>query len=414
MDQDAEQLESKSHKFKIIGAILVIGILTSGGIYLYITRGLISTDDAFVDGRVYTITPRVAGYITELLVEDNQKVEKGQKLVQLDPTEYEVAMAEAKANVAEAEFTQTSLQIGVPLELSQTEYKVKGAQAELETLHNNLAVRQQDEAAAAQELQRTMAERDKAELDWQRMTELRKSRAISQSAMDETETRRRTTIAQVGAAEAKLQAARNQITALRSDMVRLNANIHLAETGGEQAKIREKQSQAQKARIDLAKARLNQAKLNLSYTTITSPTDGFVTRKKIEAGVMVSRGQALFTVVPLTPEDIWVTANFKETQLTDVRPGQSVKIEVDTFPEHALTGVVDSIMAGTGAVFSLFPPENASGNYVKVVQRVPVKIRFDENSRSAIPHLRIGLSVIPTIDTNRRGADEQVRSAESQ
>ena len=155
--------------------------------------------------------------------------------------------------------------------------------------------------------------------------------------------------------------------------------------------------QAQKARVELAETQVRQAELNLEYTVIKSPADGLVTRKKIEPGIYVSRGQQLFSVVSLDPADIWVTANYKETQLTHVRPGQQVEIRVDAYPGVTFGGTVDSIMAGTGAVFSLFPPENATGNFVKVVQRLPVKIKLDDRQGTSSPVLRVGMSVIPTI-----------------
>jgi membrane fusion protein, multidrug efflux system len=392
------KISTESNRFKIL-ILLMIVLLTVGAGYFWWTKGLVSTDDAYVDGRIFTLTPRVAGYVTQIGVEDNQQVTKGQTLVTLDPTEYEVALAEAKANIAEAEFTLASLELGVPLELCQTEQRVKGAQAELATLNNNLAVRQKEEEAAVQDVNRYTAEREKASIDLQRMTGLRKSSSVSQSSLDDAETRFASAAAQVGAAQARVQGAQNQIAALKSDMSRLVANVKLAETGEDQARIRARQVEAQKARVDLARTRVKQAELNLGYTVITSPTDGYVTRKKIEPGVMVSRGQLLFAVVPLTPEDTWVTANYKETQLTRVKAGQRATIEVDTFPGMKLTGIVDSIMSGTGAVFSLFPPENATGNFVKVVQRIPVKIRIDNNSMGRLPVLRMGMSVISTIDT---------------
>ncbi len=391
--------ESNNNK-RLKIALIAIAILASAAAgYYYWSLPYVSTDDAYVDGRIFTLTPRVAGYVTRLAVEDNQRVTKGEDLVFLDPTDYEVALAEAKANLAEAEYTLTSLKLGVPLELSQTEQKVLGAQAEIATLENNLAARRRDEDAAAQDLKRLMAEKDKAALDLRRMTELRKGHAISQSVLDETQTKMETATASVGAAEAKVEAVKKQIAALTSDKQRLLANVKLAQTGEEQAVIRSKQVEAQQARVDLAATKVKQAELNLEYTTIKSPTDGFVTRKKIEAGVMVARGQALFAVVPLDLSNTWVTANYKETQLSNVKVGQPVTIEVDTYDHTTLKGTVDSIMAGTGAAFSLFPPENATGNFVKVVQRIPVKITINGTEKGKLPQLRVGMSVIPTIDT---------------
>lgn len=392
---------SNNKKLKITIAIVVASLLIiGGGVYYFLTKGHVSTDDAFIDGHIFSVTPRVAGYVISVDVDDNQEVKEGDPLVSLDPTEYEVAVAEARANLAESKFTLTSLELGVPLELSQTEQKVRGAESELNTLNKNLETKNQEEDAANQDLLKAQAEHDKAMIDFRRMNELLKGQAISQSTMDEVETRVQTTLAQVNAARAKAEAVKRQKAALLSDKDRLQANIRLASTGEDQAKIRSRQVEAQQARVELAAARLHQAELNLGYTNIKSPTHGFVTRKKVEPGQMVSRGQPLMAIVPLNPKLIWVTANYKETELYGVKPGQLVSIEVDTYSGVKFKGRVDSIMSGTGAAFSLFPPENATGNYVKIVQRIPVKIVFDTKEPNPFPALRIGMSVVPTIYTD--------------
>jgi len=200
------------------------------------------------------------------------------------------------------------------------------------------------------------------------------------------------------AVQSLADAATRRLDVITADIKRLQAAIELAATGQDQAAIQGKQAAAQRAKVDLARERVRQAELNLSYTKIVAPVTGHVTKKQIEAGRMVAAGQALMTVVPLDPGELWVTANYKETQLRDVRPGQKVTLVVDTYSGRELTGHVDSIMAGTGSVFSLFPTENASGNYVKVVQRIPVKIVFDKTS-GAMPPLRLGMSVVPVIHT---------------
>jgi membrane fusion protein (multidrug efflux system) len=382
--------------------IFVLVILVGGGILYYIwTRGKISTDDAYVDGHIYTITPRVSGYVTEVLVTDNQRVKKGQFLVTLDPTPSEVALAEARAALAEAEATLTSLDLGVPLELAQTDQRVRAAQAELNSLRKTVGMVTQQEEAAEQELKRAQAENEEALLDLRRMADLRKGNAISQSTLDKAQTLYDTSLAKVRSAKATRDSLKDRRDSLTSDLSRQEANIKLAATGKDVADIKSRQVKAQNAKVDLAKARVKQAELDLSYTNIPSPTDGFITRKGVEPGLMASKGQPLMAVVPLHPEEIWVTANYKETQLTDVLPGQPVEIKVDTYPGVIIKGKVDSIMAGTGAAFSLFPPENASGNFVKVVQRIPVKITIDEDDHDSLPALRIGMSVVPTIFTRK-------------
>ena len=375
-------------------AIVVCGL----GYYLY-TRGSISTDDAFIDGKVHPITPRVAGYVNAVPVTDNQLVAAGDVLVVLDPTDYQVALAQAKADLASAEAQLTAQELGVPLQLSQTSSKVTGARAQLESEQRSYdqAVKERD--AAKQQVNEAEAQVDQDKLDYDRTNRLRHQDVVSQSDLDAIENKRRGHEAILRAARAKADAADRRLESITADIKRLRSAIVLAQTGQEQAVIQDKEAAAQRAKVDLAREKVRQAELNLAYTRIVSPVAGHVTKKQIESGRLVAAGQALMTVVPLDPGELWVTANYKETQLRDVRPGQKVTMEVDTYPGREISGTVDSIMAGTGAVFSLFPTENASGNYVKIVQRIPVKIVFDKGN-GALPNLRLGMSVVPTIHTN--------------
>jgi len=332
----AEQPPAKGfgRRKKIFAGLFAVFALAALGYYLH-ARSRVNTDDAQVDGHIYTISPRVPGYVVEVLVNDNELVEKDQPLVRIDPVEYEVALAEA----------------------------VSG-----------LSTLQEDSASAGQEVQSAQSELSLAQLDLDRNRELLKSNAVAQSAFDQAKTKSDTARAKVLAAQARLAAI------------------------GSGGKVSVKST-----KIEAQKARVRQASLDLEHTTILAPARGYVTRKAVERGNMVSKGQPLLSLVPLDAGEIWITANFKETQLTDVRPGQKVDIEVDAYPGVELKGTVDSIMAGSGASFSLFPPENAAGNYVKVVQRVPVKITLDAKQDSAkageLPPLRVGMSVYPTIHT---------------
>jgi len=314
---------------KMLVALLALLSLAALGYYLH-SRSRVSTDDAQIDGHIYTISPRVPGYVVEVLVTDNQLVEKDQPLVRIDPVEYEVALADAVAGLSSLE---------------------------------------EDSASAGQDVQSAQSEFSLAQLDLNRNRDLLRAQSISQSAFDQ--------------AQSKADTARAKL---------LSAQAKLAGIGhGGKASVKS-------SRIEAQKAKVRQASLNLEYATIVAPARGFVTRKAVEPGNMLSKGQPLMALVPLDPGEIWVTANFKETQLTQVRPGQPVSIEVDAFPGRELTGRVDSIMAGTGASFSLFPPENAAGNYVKVVQRIPVKIALDNGTKdNPLPPLRVGMSVLPTI-----------------
>ena len=393
---DAESRKNNNHKRTLV--LIVILLIAAAGLgYYWWSRGRVTTDDAYVDGHIFSITPRIAGYVTTVLVTDNQKVKKGDPLLSLDTTEYEVALAEAKASLAEAESTLTSLELGVPLEMSQTTQRVRGAQSQLESLRKTLDKTLKDEEAAFQDLRRAEAVYDLSMIDLRRTKELARTKVVPDSRLDEAEAAARSNDAQVGAARAKLESVRKQRASLEAEIDGLKANVALAATGEDVAVIKARQVEAQKAKVQLARSRLKQAELDLAYTTVPSPVDGYVTRKKVESGLMVSRGQPLMAVVPLSPEELWITANYKETQLTKVHPGQEVIVKVDTYPGVQFKGRVDSIMAGTGSVFSLFPPENATGNFVKVVQRIPVKITLDLKDQEAPPSLRIGMSVIPTI-----------------
>ncbi|MEL7639375.1 MAG: HlyD family secretion protein [Solidesulfovibrio sp.] len=384
-----------SKRKRIALAVVAVLVLASFGYYLY-TRSLIATDDAFVDGRVHPITPRVAGYVNEVPVTDNQLVAPGDVLVVLDPTDYQVALAQAKADLAAAESQLAAQDLGVPLQLSQTSSKVDSARAQLESQQRGLdqAVKERD--AAEELVAQIQAQLDQDKLDFTRISQLRHKDVVSQSDLDNIENKRRGHEAELRAAAAKAAAAGRGLESIKAEIKRLQSQIDLAKTGEDQAVIQAKEAAAQKARVELAREKVRQAELNLGYTRIVSPVSGHVTKKQIESGRLVAAGQALMTVVPLDAGELWVTANYKETQLKNVHPGQRVTMEVDTYPGRQVTGTVDSIMAGTGSVFSLFPTENASGNYVKIVQRIPVKIVFDKEN-GELPKLRLGMSVVPTI-----------------
>lgn len=381
-------------KRKIMLAVL-LAIVCFGAVQYVRSMGKVSTDDAFVDGRIYQITPRVDGYITRDLVEDNQLVEEGQPLLLLDPVGYEVGVAQARADLAAAEAQLASLRKSVPLQINQTEFQVTGARAQLDSLLRGLDQARLEEAAAKQMVLQAEAGFKNAELSFNRLSSLRQDGIVAQSALDEAQAALDSARAQVRAARDRALAAGRNAASLSEDVARLRANIGLAQTGHEVASIKDLEVAAQEARVELARQKVRKAELDLGYTRILAPAKGHVTKKKIQAGQLVAAGQPIMALVPLNPDQLWVTANFKETQLEKVRPGQRVTVVVDTFSSREFTGRVDSVMAGTGAVFSLFPPENAMGNYVKVVQRIPVKIVLDPVN--ATEPLRLGMSVVPTI-----------------
>ena len=311
--------------------------------YLRFIAPFESTDDAFIDGYTTLISPRVSGPVVNLLVTDNQEVKTGDVLVEIDPSDYEVSVALAQADLAAAQSQLDSAKAQVAV----NESKVVQAQAAV------IAAEAQNEKAAA---------------DLKRYQTV-ESRAVSKTDYD-------LTVSQARSADANLQAANSQVKAAEADVALSKANVETAS-----------------ATILQAQAKLRQAELNLSYTKIVAPFDGRITARTVQEGNYLSPGQALFALVP---RYVWVTANFKETQLTYMRPGQPVTVTVDAYPGQNFRAKVDSLQAGTGARFSLLPPENAVGNYVKVVQRVPVKIVFDEELPTNLD-ISPGMSVVPTV-----------------
>ncbi len=332
----ANQLNKKGKLIHAVVIVVMIGIAL-GAFYIISNMNIVTTDDAYLEGRIHSIAPKISGTVSQVHVEDNQNVKKGELLIEIDPADYE-----AKVNEAEAKW-------------EAEEARLVDAEANINSTIANLQMK-------VTSLHQALLDKNRAE-------------ALYKDAVMPKEKYEKVITAYDLAVNA-LKAAKEQLKKARS-LKDLELSL-----------IKEK------------KAALETAQLNLSYTKIYSPADGYVTEKSVEAGNQVQPSQPLMAIVAL--RDIWVVANYKETQLKNVRVGQKVRIKVDTYPGKIFTGRVDSIMAGTGAAFSLFPPENALGNYVKVVQRIPVKIIFDKSTDSR--HiLRVGMSVVPQIITK----DEQ-------
>lgn len=325
------------------GALVGLAVLVAlaARYYFVAFRPYESTDDAFIDGHAISISPKVAGHVTQLLINDNQIVHKGDRLLQIDPRDYEVRREAARANLAAARSRQAQALSLVTV-------------AEAQSAQDHAAV-----AAATAEARRTQA-------DLERYRAVEK-RAISQQQLDAA-------VAAEQAATATLEVALKKAAMSEAEIGLAKSQIVIADTGVEQSAVA-----------------IRQAELELSYTTITAPADGWVTHRSVEVGQYLQAGQGVLAIVA---EHVWVTANFKETQLARIKPGQRVSIHLDAVPHRQFKGHVDSIQAGTGAQFSLLPPENAAGNYVKVVQRVPVKIVFDEPD---LPTLPLGASAVPAI-----------------
>jgi len=339
----------KRHKAAAVLIIMIAAGSFIGGRWWVRSKTHVTTDDAYIEAHIHQVSSRIPGHVLGVLVADNQRVSSGDMLVELDPADYDTA--------------------------------VRKAVSELDTAVNDDSKDQAKLGSARANEQLVTARLELARKNLERGADLYKRGVISKQDLDDLETAERV-------AEANLSDARDTVRSAQ-------AAVGLQPGGTRQASVKEK------------KAALRQAELALSYTKITSPSDGYVTKKYVEPGNNVQPGQPLLAVVNL--DDSWVVANYKESQLQYVRPGQPVEFEVDAYPGRVFKGRVDSIMAGTGAAFSLLPPENATGNFVKIVQRVPVKIVID---RSSDPEhlLRVGMSVVPTIVTGR-SAHEVINDA---
>jgi membrane fusion protein, multidrug efflux system len=369
-----------------------------------------STDDAQIDAHIIPMSARVGGTVLEVLVRDNQQVEAGTVLVKIDPKDYEVAVEKAKADLASAQSAALAARTGVPIAHTTTGSQVSSSQAQVEMAQAGILVDEKQVGAAharanAAEAHRAEAQANntKASRDLDRMKQLIAKDEVSQQQYDAAVAAADASKAAVDSARADAAAAAQAVQVAESHQVQAKAQLDgaraalaAAQTAPEQVAITRAQASSAEARVQMAQAALDQAELNLSYTTIKASVAGQVSKKSVEPGQVIQAGQPLMALVPL--EDIWVTANFKETQLKNMRPGQPVTISVDAFGGRKYQGHVESFSAATGEKFSLLPPENATGNYVKVVQRVPVKILFDKG-QDPEHQLRPGMSAEPTVIT---------------
>ena len=347
-----EQRRSKARPFVRIGMVVIAILVIAGGLYYYeSTKDVESTDDAYTDGRVMTITSRVTGTVTSLDVNDNQFVHKGDALIHIDPRDYEATLEQAqgqmdaaRGQLAAAEQGFAVAKISFPARLAQAEAQLKDAQANL----------------------------FKAQTDYRRQTSLPRAATTGQQ-VDYAAAALRSAEAQVVSAEASVQ----QATPVAPNIAQTGAQVK--QLGGT---------------MKQAEAAIRSAQLNLEWCVVRAPQDGWITKRNVEIGNYVQPGAQIFSIVS---PDLWITANFKENQLNRMRPGQHVTIDVDSYPSLKLEGHVDSVQLGSGSKFTAFPPENATGNFVKIVQRVPVKIIVDSGLDPNLP-LPLGISVEPTID----------------
>jgi membrane fusion protein (multidrug efflux system) len=388
---------ARRRRFRRILLFTVIGlILVAGGILLYrYFAAYESTDDAEIDGYIYPVSTRVTGYVVRVTVDNNQFVQAGTVLAQLDPKDYDVAVVNAKATWANVRAASEAARINVPLTSVNTSSQLSSAQSDVENVQSGLAAAERQFEAAQATLRQAEANDLKAQDDVTRYKPLAEKDEIPQQQYTQAVDTQKATAAAIEAARASAAAAEQAVTGARTRVAQAEAELHYAETRPQQISLQQSRAQAADAQAEQAQAALQQAQLNLQYTTVVAPVSGVVGQRSVQPGQNVSPGQQLMTIVPLDSENIWVTANFKETQLTYMQPGQPVKISVDTYG-RSYDGHVLNIGGATGSRFSLLPPENATGNYVKVVQRIPVKIVF-EKGQDPQHLLRPGMSVEPKV-----------------
>ena len=391
-------------------AIVVVLLAIAGVVvWMFLTAGRESTDDAQVEAHVTQIAARVGGTVIKVPVEDNQLVEPGTTLVELDPRDYQVAVDKARAELADAEATALAAQSTVPITsttaashvatarsgiaqaqggVAATEREGDAAKARLVTAQARVREAEANAAKSASDVERLRGLLAKDEVSKQQFESTAAAAAAQKAAADSARS-------QVAEAEAGIRVAESKLAQAHAGEQQARAELQTAQTGPSQIAGTKARAASAEAHVQTARANLAQAELNWQYATVKAPARGVVSKKSINGGQVVQAGQPLMALVQL--DDVWIIANFKETQLKDMHPGQRVTIHVDAY-DRELTGKVESLAGATGARFSLLPPENATGNFVKVVQRVPVKVVLDAG-QDPDHRLRPGMSVGPTVYT---------------
>jgi membrane fusion protein (multidrug efflux system) len=398
----------KVRRLLAVGGVVALAVIV--GLFLYF-HNRETTDDAQVDGHITPMASKVYGRVAQVLVDDNQPVKAGQILVKIDPRDYQAALDQAKASLGLAESEARSAGVDVPKTRetvasgnSSADAQLMGAEADLARAEATYEQAQTADLAWAQaNADKSRANAELAKADLARYLPLMEKGEISKqqydaakAGADGTASALEADIQKQAQAQRNVQVAKAQRDAAKARVEQAHAGVATAHADIRQVSMKSADAQAKLAKVEQARAQLDAAQLNLSYTEITAPVDGVATHKQVEPGQIVQAGQGLLVVVPL--ESVWVTANFKETQLKKMKAGQKAEVKVDTYGK-TFTGHVDSISGATGSVLSLLPPENATGNYVKVVQRIPVKIVLDPISRDKAV-LRPGMNVDATVITN--------------
>ena len=385
-----------NRRFIVIGVVL---LLVLGAIFFYWRSTFTEdTDDAQVDGNLYQVSSRISGHVIKVYVDDNQQVQAGQALVDIDPTDYQVALNQAQADLANAEAQYTQASTNVPITSTTVGTNVTTAASDVKGSADTVAQLEKQVEAASARVTQAKANAQKAQDDVDRYTPLVQKDVISKQQFDAAVAAAAAAKASVAEAEANVFAQQNAVSNARQRLAQAQAQSQQSvKNAPGQIRVEQSRAAAAAAAVKQAQARVQQAQLNLSYTHIVAPSAGIVNKKNVQIGGNVSVGQDLMTIIPLT--DLWVTANFKETQLAKMRPCQAVSIKVDAYGGRKFSGYIRQIGGATGSMLSLFPPENATGNYVKVVQRIPVRIDFTRLMQEDGDYvLRPGLSVTPDVE----------------
>jgi membrane fusion protein (multidrug efflux system) len=397
-EEDRRGFFQKHPAAKPIVFLVALVTIVLVGWFWWESRQWEETDDAQIDGHIYPISARVSGQVIKVNYDDGQFVHKGDVLVVIDPTDYTVALERARADYQDYQAQAAAARFGVPVSSVGSFSQIRSASADMASAQAGVAAAQKQAEAAQSQVIEAQADAEKLNTDVGRYRQLLGKREISQQQFDAAIASATAANATVKSRESSLLAAEAQVKVAESRIDQANAELRNAQASPKTVAATQARAESADAQALRYKAALDQAQLNLSYTTIVSPVDGIVGKRSVQVGANVAIGQDLMAVVPL--REIWVTANYKETQLAKMKPGQPVQIKVDTYGGRKWDGHVTAIGGATGAVYSLLPPENATGNYVKVVQRIPVRIDFDGSDKPDFNKdglLRQGMSVVPQV-----------------
>ena len=374
----------------LVGGVILLGALA----FWFYSRTYESTDDAQVDGHLNGITTRIEGDVKAVHVEENQSVKAGDVLVELDPRDYEVAVEQAQAQLLKAQAGERAENPNLPITESTSETSVSTTRSEVANAEAGVAAAERDELAAKSRVQEVEANNAKAQADVVRYTALVNKNEVSRADYDQVVGTAKAFAASVDSARASADAAQKVVEQRRAQLDQARSTMESAQANApHEIAISKANLQSKQAEVRAMQAALDRAQLDLSYCKIVAPVSGVISKRTVEVGEHVGKGQRLVTLADLG--DLWVTANFKESQLKQMHPGQSVTISVDAFDQD-FDGTVEAMPGSTGSVISLLPPENATGNYVKVVQRLPVRIRF-KPGQQGLERLRPGMSVVPKV-----------------